>query len=176
MRKVVALGLCAAMACTMLTGCSSGSSSSKNVLKISGLDGEYGKKGWEEVVKKFEAKYDAKVELKLEKNISETLRPVITSGKDVPDLIYLLIGAEGKLTDTMVAEKQIADISDVLKMEIADEKTTVGEKLLPGFADSLTSSPYGDGKMYLAPINYGPCGLFYNAALLKEKGWEVPTT
>ncbi len=23
---------------------------------------------------------------------------------------------------------------------------------------------------------YGPCGLFYNAGLFEEKGWDVPTT
>lgn len=176
MKKLVAMGLCSMMACTALVGCSTGTKEDPNLLKISGLNGGYGSKGWEEVAKAFEKKYDKKVELTLEKNIADTLRPVITSGKDVPDLIYLSIGAEGKLTDTMVAEKQIADISDVLKMDVADEGTTVGDKLLPGFSEALTSSPYGDGKMYLAPINYAPCGLFYNAGLFKEKGWSVPTT
>lgn len=180
MKKLVALGLCSMMAVSVLAGCSSGSGKSGSddkVLKISGLNGGYGTKGWEEVVKAFEKANDGvKVELTLEENIADTLRPVITSGKDVPDLIYLSIGAEGKLTDTMVAEKQISDISDVLKMDVPGEKTTVGDKLLGGFSNALTSSPYGDGKMYLAPIDYGPCGLFYNAGLFKEKGWEVPKT
>ena len=181
MKKLVAMGLCSMMAVSVLAGCSSGGSdkakSDDKVLKISGLNGGYGTKGWEEVAKAFEkANKGVKVELTLEKNIADTLRPVITSGKDVPDLIYLSIGAEGKLTDTMVAEKQIKDISDVLEMSVPGEKTTVGDKLLPGFSNALTSSPYGDGKMYLAPINYGPCGLFYNAGLLKQKGWELPTT
>lgn len=26
------------------------------------------------------------------------------------------------------------------------------------------------------PMFYGPCGLFYNAGLFEEKGWDVPTT
>src|SRR5690625_982971 len=30
--------------------------------------------------------------------------------------------------------------------------------------------------MYLAPMFYSPTGLFYNAALLEEKGWDVPET
>ena len=29
---------------------------------------------------------------------------------------------------------------------------------------------------YLAPMFYSPCGLFYNAGFLKEKGWDVPKT
>ena len=28
----------------------------------------------------------------------------------------------------------------------------------------------------MAPMFYSPTGLFYNASLLKEKGWEVPKT
>lgn len=176
MKKLLSFALVGFMALT-LVACGSGEKKSDpKVLNISGLNGGYGKKGWQKVVKAFEKEYDVTVNLTLEKNIADTLRPVITSGKDVPDLIYLSIGAEKKLTDTMVAEKQIANINDVLKMDVPGEETTVGDKILPGFTNALTSSPYGDGKMYLAPINYGPCGLFYNAGLFEAKGWQVPTT
>lgn len=172
-----------------LTGCASGGTSSatatagtaagtndQTVLKVSGLDGGYGTDGWNAVAEAFTEETGIKVELDLEKNIAETLRPVLTSGKNVPDVIYLAVGAEGKLTDTMISEKQIQDISDVLTMTIPGETSTVKDKIIPGFTDALTSSPYGDGKMYLAPINYSPCGLFYNAGLFEEKGWTVPTT
>ena len=47
---------------------------------------------------------------------------------------------------------------------------------LSGFLDTLATNPYGDGVTYYAPMFYSPCGLFYNAGLFKEKGWEVPTT
>lgn len=146
------------------------------VLKVSGLDGGYGSEGWAAVATTFEEETGIKVELNLEKNIAETLRPVLTSGKDVPDVIYLSVGAEGKLTDTMISEQQVLDITDLLGMTIPGESGTVSDKIIPGFTDSLTSSPYQDGKLYLAPINYSPCGLFYNAALFEEKGWTLPTT
>ncbi len=146
------------------------------VLKVSGLDGGYGSEGWAAVATAFEEETGIKVELNLEKNIAETLRPVLTSGKDVPDVIYLSVGAEGKLTDTMISEQQVLDITDLLGMTIPGESGTVSDKIIPGFTDSLTSSPYQDGKLYLAPINYSPCGLFYNAALFEEKGWTLPTT
>ena len=146
------------------------------VLKVSGLDGGYGSEGWAAVATAFEEETGIKVELNLEKNIAETLRPVLTSGKDVPDVIYLSVGAEGKLTDTMISEQQVLDITDLLGMTIPGESGTVSDKIIPGFTDSLTSSPYQDKKLYLAPINYSPCGLFYNAALFEEKGWTLPTT
>lgn len=192
MKRFVNLLLCGLMSLT-LTACSSGSSATASsststaptaaadggsdiTLKVAGLDGGYGTDGWNAVAEAFTAETGIKVELDLEKNIAETLRPVLTSGKNIPDVIYLSVGAEGKLTDTMISEKQIMDISDVLNMTIPSETGTVKDKIIPGFTDALTSSPYGDGKMYLAPINYSPCGLFYNAALFEEKGWDVPTT
>ncbi len=187
MKKLVAL-LCTGLMLVSLVGCSKPADNGGDgtatattdpnapVLKIAGLDGGYGTAGWEAVAKAFEAKEGVKVELQLEKNIAETLRPVITSGKNVPDIIYLSVGAEGKLTDAMVAEKQILDISDILTMTIPGETGTVQDKILPGFTAALTSSPYGDGKLYLAPMFYSPCGLFYNAGLFEEKGWTVPTT
>lgn len=182
MKKLLAL-LCAGLM-MLSAGCSKPAENATTpteetettVLKVSGLDGGYGSAGWQAVAEAFEAETGIKVELTLEKNIAETLRPVLTSGKNVPDVIYLSVGAEGKLTDTMVSEKQILDITDVLSMTIPGETGLVSEKVIPGFTDALTSSPYQDGKLYLAPINYSPCGLFYNAALFAEKGWTVPTT
>lgn len=172
MKKFLSLAAASVMAIT-LVGC--GSSSDAD-LKISGLDGGFGTKGWEKVVAEFEKQEGVKVELTLEKNIADTLKPVIQSGKDVPDLIYLSIGAEGGLTDTMVSEKQILEIEDVLDIKVPGEEATVKEKIIPGFADALNLRPYEDGKLYLAPINYSPCGLFYNEGLFEAKGWTVPTT
>ncbi|MGB4984249.1 MAG: carbohydrate ABC transporter substrate-binding protein [Erysipelotrichaceae bacterium] len=178
-KKVLLGGLSVVLATSLLVGCGKTGKPedlSGRTLKIAGLDGGYGTKGWEAVAKAFEEQTGAKVELQFEKNIADTLRPVLTSGKDVPDLIYLSLGAAGGLTDTMVKEKAVLDITDVLSMTIPGEKGTVKEKILGGFTEGLSVSPYGDGKLYLAPLNYGPCGLFYDANLLKSKGWEVPTT
>lgn len=181
MKKILKSTLALAMVGTILTGCGTDkkdtpTTDGDKVLKISGLDGGYGKKGWEAVTKAFEEKEGVKVELTLEKNISETLRPVITSGKNVPDLIYLSVGSEGGLVDTMVTEKAITEITDVLDMKVYGEDTLVKDKILPGFTSSFSTAPYGDGKLFLAPFTYDPCGLFYNAGLFEQKGWQVPTT
>lgn len=181
-KKVLSLSLAVLLCGTLLTGCGGSGDKDKKeeseskTLKISGLNGGYGTAGWEAVAKAFEEKTGTKVELQLEKNIAEVLRPVITSGKDVPDLIYLSVGSEGGLVDTMISEKAITEITDVLDMKVYGEDMKVKDKLLPGFTSSFNTSPYGDGRLYLAPFTYDPCGLFYNAALFEEKGWSVPTT
>lgn len=145
-------------------------------IKVAGLLGGYGDAGWKAVAEAFEKETGIKVELTLEKNIADTLRPAIQAGKDIPDAIYLAVGSTGGITDTMIAEKQVTEINDLLDVTVPGEKVTVKEKLLPGFTEALSVSPYGDGKLYLAPINYSPCGLFYNAKLFEDKGWKVPTT
>ena len=176
MKKLLALSMCAAMAAGALTGCAKSTTDDTAYdLSIAGLKGGYGSAGWEAVVKAFEEEKDVKVNLKLSEKIADELRPDIQAG-NVPDLIYLSVGSEGGLTDTMIKEKQVLDISDVLDMQVPGEEKTVSEKLIPGIQEGLNTMPYGDGKLYLAPINYGPCGLYYNAGLFEEKGWEVPKT
>ena len=175
MKKLVAMSMCAVMAASALTGCAKSTDDTAYDLSIAGLKGGYGSAGWEAVVKAFEEEKGVKVNLKLSEKIADELRPDIQAG-NVPDLIYLSVGSEGGLTDTMIKENQVVEISDVLDMQIPGEDVTVSEKLIPGIEEGLNTMPYGDGKLYLAPINYGPCGLYYNAGLFEEKGWEVPKT
>ena len=80
------------------------------------------------------------------------------------------------LTEQFIKGNLIADITDVLSMTVPGESKKVSEKIAGGFTDTSLTNPYGDGKTYLAPMFYSPCGLFYNAGFLKEKGWDVPKT
>ena len=52
MKKILSTALVLSLAAGMLTGCGGGKSDDTNTLKISGLNGGYGTKGWEAVVKK----------------------------------------------------------------------------------------------------------------------------
>lgn len=162
----------------VLVGCSSNEGETNEpskTLTVYGLSGGYGEEGWTKVVAAFSEKYDIEVDLVLEKNIGEVLRPMIQA-EEIPDVIYLAVGSTDPLTDTMISEKAIEDISDVLNMNVADEGVTVKAKVIDGFFDSNRVSPYGDGKVYLTPLFYSPLGLFYNKGLFAEKGWDLPQT
>ena len=164
-------------ACSTKTSTNDSKTKEEKVLKIAGLNGGYGVDHWKELASKFEAANPGvKVELTLEKNIADVLRPQIQA-KNVPDIIYLSVGAEGKLTDTLIKEKAIQDITDVFSMQVPGENVKVKDKITPGFLDTLITNPYGDGKTYLAPLFYSPCGLFYNKALVGEgKKYPLPKT
>ncbi|BFL47801.1 carbohydrate ABC transporter substrate-binding protein [Lactonifactor longoviformis] len=182
----LALGLAAVMSTTILAGCGNTDDSSKGgddakgdggqVLKVAAFEGGYGAELWSEVAKAFEETHEGvTVELQVDKKIEDKITPAMKSG-DYPDVIHCATGRDAGLTETITKEKGLTCLDDVLDMTVPGEEVTVREKILPGFLDTLGTMPYNDGKTYYAPMFYSPCGLFYNAGLLKEKGWEVPKT
>lgn len=172
MKKILITLIAALM---ILVGCGQKPAESE-VLKVSGIETGYGKDAWNDVIAAFTEETGIEVEFEMEKNIHETLRSQLTSGTDVPDVVYLSLNSEGKLPDTLVAEKGMLDISDLLNMNVLGEETKVKDKVTSGFLNTLTTDPYGDGKTYLAPVFYSPTGIFYNINLFEDKGWDLPTT
>ena len=146
-------------------------------LKVAGLDGGYGTKAWLEVIAKFEEVSGATVESQFEKNIYEVIRPQIQDG-NAPDVIYNSVGQESGLTETMIKEDMVLDITDAFSTKILGEEKTAGEKIVPGFTGNSTTNPKGDDKVYLAPLFYSPTGLWYNKAQFTADGgkYELPTT
>lgn len=130
---------------------------------------------WQEVCDAFTAQTGIAVELTVERNLEDVIGASMQGG-DYPDVIHLATGREAGLTEQFINDKLIADITEVLDMTIPGEDVTVGDKIIEGFTDTSATNPYNDGKTYLAPMFYSPCGLFYNAGLFEEKGWTVPTT
>lgn len=181
-RKLMALALVSAMATSMLAGCGSSDDSGKDsgkdadkgseetVLKVAAFEGGNGTQIWKDIAKAFEESHDGvKVELEMSPELDKDLTKAIQNG-DVPDVVYYNLGQPSGFTETMLKEEAIADISDVFDDELKD-------KMLDGILDGTDAQPYGDGKIYLAPIFYTPTGFWYNATLVGEgKQYEIPTT
>lgn len=181
-RKLMALALVSAMATSMLAGCGSSDDSGKDsgkdadkgseetVLKVAAFEGGNGTQIWEDIAKAFEESHDGvKVELEMSPELDKDLTKAIQNG-DVPDVVYYNLGQPSGFTETMLKEEAIADISDVFDDELKD-------KMLDGILDGTDAQPYGDGKIYLAPIFYTPTGFWYNATQVGEgKQYEIPTT
>ena len=201
MKKALALVMAAGMALSMV-GCGGAGSSSSTAstattdtagassaataadasqqyagqtLKVAAIETAYGVEMWQKVATEFEALTGAKVELTTDKNLEDVIDPSMKAG-DFPDVVHLAVGREKALPETLLKEDAVEDISDVLDMKVLGEDVTVGEKIIPGFTGNNTTSPYNDGKTYMMPMFYSPCGLFYDAGLFKAKGWTVPET
>ncbi|WP_342433128.1 carbohydrate ABC transporter substrate-binding protein [Neobacillus sp. FSL H8-0543] len=151
-------------------------SGEKTTLQVAALESAYGKDVWTDIAKAYEdANPNVKVELTVDKNLEETISPNMKAGK-YPDVVLLASGRKLALTETLIKDKALEDITDVLDKKVYGEDVAVKDKLIPGFTDTLATNPYDDKKTYLAPMFYSPTGLFYNEALFTEKGWEVPKT
>ncbi len=203
MKKTLSLLLASALSLSLLAGCggapqtppaqsnnppAGGSNTSqggastpetpKGPIKVAALASAYEETYpgmWKEVCEAFTAETGIEVELITDKALEDVIGPAMQGG-DFPDVIHLATGRDKKLTEQFIKDKNIADITDVLSMTVPGESAKVSDKIVPGFTDTSITNPYGDGKTYLAPMFYSPCGLFYNAGLFAEKGWTVPTT
>ena len=144
-------------------------------IKVAAIETGYGAEMWKKVAEAFTAQTGIKVDLTTDKKLEDVIGPSMQGG-DYPDVVHLATGREAALTEQFIKGNLIADITDVLSMTVPGESKKVSEKIAGGFTDTSLTNPYGDGKTYLAPMFYSPCGLFYNAGFLKEKGWDVPKT
>ena len=195
-KKVLSLALAATMSLGLLAGCggdttsggnsnspapggntsSGGSDLAGTTIKVAAIETSYGTEVWQQVADAFTEETGINVELVTDKKLEDVIGPAMQGG-EYPDVVHLAVGREAGLTEQFIKDKNIAEITDVLSMNVPGEEVTVGEKIIPGFVnDNSTTNPYADGKTYLAPMFYSPCGLFYNKGLFEEKGWEVPTT
>lgn len=181
MKKILAFSLASLSLSGLLSGCSApeGASSGeakKKTLKVAAIETAYGAAMWKDVAAAFEAENkDVQIDLTIHKNLEDVIGPKMKSG-DYPDVVHLATGQPAALTETMTKDKALRDLSGMLDQTVPGESVKVRDKIIPGFLDTLVTNPYADGKTYLAPMFYGPCGLFYNAGLFKQKGWSVPAT
>lgn len=177
MKKLLAVLLSALITMTVFSGCG-GKKQGQKVLRVAALSSGYEatKAGmWKEVCDAYTKQTGVKVELTLEKNLEDVISASMQGG-DYPDVILLATGREAGLTEQFIQDKNLTDLTDVLSMTVPGENKKVKDKLAGGFTDSVATNPYGDGKTYLMPMFYSPCGLFYNQGLFEAKGWEVPKT
>jgi N-acetylglucosamine transport system substrate-binding protein len=199
-KKLISGLLVLSMLCSMLVGCSTKQKENKDTTKqtektsqessteqsekgISGelqlaiFQGGYGVDYWETMIQKFEEKYpNVTVKAEINPKIGEMIRPRIIAG-DVPDLISLnYLGEPSGLITGLVKDKALLDLTDLFEEMALDKDIKLKDLILPGILESPAHSPYGDGKIYLAPFSTAPAGLIYNKTLFEEKGWENPTT
>ena len=182
MKKIIALLLVLAMALSLAacggtadTGKGGAKGDAAKTIKVAAIETAYGTEVWTKVCEAFEAETGIKVELTTDKNLEDVISGPMQNG-EYPDVVHLAVGREAGLTEQLIKANGMHDLTNMLATTIPGESATPADKIVGGFTETSITSPYGDGKTYLAPMFYSPCGLFYNAKLFEEKGWKVPTT
>ena len=180
MKKIIALLLALTMTMALVAcgGNNDGGNTDANkdvTIKVAAIETAYGSQVWADVCAAFTAQTGIKVELTTDKNLEDVISGPMQNG-EYPDVVHLATGRPAGLTEQLVKANGLHDLTNMLSLTIPGENVKVSEKIAGGFTDNNIVAPYGDGKTYMAPMFYSPCGLFYNAKLFEEKGWTVPTT
>lgn len=175
MKKIIALLLALVMTMSVVSFGSSQALADGATIKVAAIETAYGSQVWADVAAAFEAQTGIKVELTTDKNLEDVISGPMQNG-EFPDVVHLATGRPAGLTEQLIKADGMHELTNVLSMTIPGEDKQVSEKIAGGFTETSLTNPYGDGKTYLAPMFYSPCGLFYNAALFEAKGWTVPTT
>ena len=153
-----------------------GTSFENKELNIAIFEGGYGPDYWNEIVSKFEAAYPGvKVTMQISPKIGDIIRPQIVAG-NVPDFISMNDNDQTGVVLSLIKEKGLTDLTDVFSGPGLEDASPLKDQIMDGILDTAKCSPYGDGKIYLAPFNASPMGLVYNKTLFKEKGWDLPKT
>ena len=145
-------------------------------LNIAVFEGGYGPEYWNEVIEAYQAANPGVVvNMQISPKIGDIIRPQIVAG-DVPDFISMNDNDQSGLVAAMIKEKTLLDITDAFDLKAWDSDAALKDLILDGILESAKASPYGDGKIFLAPFNSSPMGLVYNKTLFEEKGWALPKT
>jgi len=86
------------------------------------------------------------------------------------------VGSAGNLPDTLIKEKGILDITDLLAMPVPGEDVTVGEKIVPGFTAYFNYQSLWWWQNLFSTAFLFATGLFYNANLFGEGKYALPET
>ncbi|MBE6947141.1 MAG: carbohydrate ABC transporter substrate-binding protein [Ruminococcaceae bacterium] len=180
MKKILSIALVAVMVLGLFAGCNTannntGNGSGEVTIKVAAIETAYGSEMWKKVCDAFTAETGIKVELTTDKKLEEVIGPQIQAGK-YPDVVHLATGRPAALTEQLIKANGLHELTNVLNMKVPGEDKKVSDKIAGGFTDTSLTNPYADGKTYMAPMFYSPCGLFYNAKLFEAKGWKVPAT
>ncbi|MBW7456033.1 carbohydrate ABC transporter substrate-binding protein [Paenibacillus sepulcri] len=145
-------------------------------LNVAVFQGGYGREYWDTIAEDFMSDYPGtKITITASPKIAELVRPKIVAGNP-PDFMYIAGSDNTPILDGLIKDKALTDLSDVFNSPGEDGGAPLKDKILPGVLESRSSSPYGDGKVYMAPYNYGVMGLWYNKALFDQKGIAAPKT
>lgn len=173
MKKIISVIMCALLGLgAMLTGCGGNRGGDPNLITIGFAEAGYGREWLESAIKDFKDIHpEVRFELEGDPLITHNIQNRLETNTEVRDIFF---GMRFE-THKWAARGWLEPLDDLYETEV-ENGLTVEDKLedyMDGYGRYVTK----DGEhQYLLPWNSGASGIFYNAKMFREKGWEVPTT
>jgi N-acetylglucosamine transport system substrate-binding protein len=156
-----------------VVGCG-GEKINPNELKIVYLLGGYGS-GWiEELKTVFEAEHPGiGVRLEGSKSAKSQAEKNIGSSKNTDDL-YIVTGYNWQMA---AAQGKLLSLDGLYGEPVGGgDETLLKDKILDVYANAVKAEQGGEQHYYRVPWTAATGGIFYNAKMFREKGWQVPQT
>jgi N-acetylglucosamine transport system substrate-binding protein len=145
-------------------------------LDVAVFQGAYGREFWDALAERFQEDYPgAKIHITANPRIGEMIRPKMVAG-NIPDFIYFDAGEQSGVVTSLIKDRELTDLTGLFNERALDRERLIRDAILPGILDSNICAPYNDGKIYLAPYNYGVMGLWYNKDLFEREKIAPPKT
>ena len=147
-----------------------------NVLNVAVFEGGYGRDFWIDLNERFEdANPGVAVNMQISPDIESILAPQLAVG-EIPD-VMVLEPTYGFMI-SMNQNEEFLDLTNFFNnTEVLDRPgVMMRDIIVPGMLESTAFAPFGDGRIFHAPLHAGPMGPVYNITLFEEKGWSLPTT
>jgi N-acetylglucosamine transport system substrate-binding protein len=152
----------------IIIGCRKDKEVDESVLRIAFAETGYGRTWLENMIEGFKVENpNVRVILEGNPNMTANAGPRIESGRDLPDIFFLL--------DTnwqrWALRGLLEPLDDLYARQVSSE-LTLEEKLI----DEIVEFGRINESFYALPWNDGVTGLVYNHSMFTERGWEVPKT
>ena len=172
MKKIISLLCCFVMLFTVgVFGACQPNTMGGYALTIAYDAGGYGTDWIENAITKFcaaEGLDRSQVYLEAEKGYTDTINDKLSTNTQIRDLI---IGTGGTI-QYWAAMGYLEPVDDVF-----EAKLSTGVKVKDALISPETVGGKYNGKQYGFPASAGGAwGIYYNASMFEEKGWQVPTT
>jgi len=145
-------------------------------LDVAVFQGAYGREFWDALAEKFMEEYPGtKINITANPKLGDMIKPKIVAG-NLPDFIYLNVDDPSGVIKGLIKDSALMELTDVFNSKALDKDVLLKDLILPGFLDTVFCTPYGDGRIFGAPYNYGVMGLWYNKDYFDKKGYQPPKT
>jgi N-acetylglucosamine transport system substrate-binding protein len=185
--KFIIVIILISLSVSILSGCkpSDSNQSSKGNLSVTMLEAGFGVKFMQQLLDDFKSVNEGfTYTFKYAPVNSDKIRSELTLGAAKNDVDLYFTEQAINLPDLIENGKTvdgqgniIEELTPLLKEKVYGENVTLGDKLRDDFKP-YTEIAYGPqkGKYYSLPWAANNVGLFYNAKMFEEKGWNVPLT
>jgi len=180
MKKIKIPGLLALLTASLLVFAACGGNGDDapdgDVLNIAVFEGGFGRDFWIDLNERFEAANPGvTVNMQISPDIESILAPQLAVG-EMPDIMVMQPNFGFMIS--MTQNEEFLDLTNFFNnTEVLDRPgVMMRDIIVPGMLESTAFAPYGDGRIFFAPLHAGPMGPVYNITLFEEKGWTPPTT